>query len=514
MKQIVERCQQGDREAFGQLYTLTYDRLRQICRRYVSNEATVDDLLHDAYLLIFTKIDSLNDTSKADAWMQRVVQNLALAYVARTKQQTAVALDSLQEPPDISETPPPIDYEEIISLIDRLPEGYQRVFRLSVFEGLSHQEIAELLNIGPHTSSADLSRAKELLRRSLAILLLSLLAIGLPIGLWHLLESPPQPEPPRAEAEKTQKPQKPQQETPVPQEILEQKETLAQKAMPTQKAIPVSVLQMTSKPMDSDSTEAEPAEVAPMEVTPTEATPKETEPKKAEPKEIIPTETDYQNILVETPTSLVRATSDSHDWTLAAAFSGIGRQQSFNLPYGEYGMNDPEMDTITHHRLPLTFSLSVNKMLGRKWAFGTGLQYTQLYSETQEGNTYSWIQKEQRLHYLGIPLRATWYPVNSSRWAVYTSAQTMLEWPLHSTLQQNTFVGGNLLESDKLRLSPSLQWSIGVAAGVEYRLTPVIGIFAEPSLQYFFKNGDALDSYRTAHPATFSIPIGIRINCF
>ena len=499
MKQIVERCQQGDREAFGQLYTLTYDRLRQMCRRYVSNESTIDDLLHDAYLLIFTKIGSLKDASKADAWMQRVVQNLALAYANHTKQQTVVALDSLQEPPAISETPPPIDYEEIMSLIGQLPESYQRVFRLSVFEGLSHQEIAELLNIEPHTSSADLFRAKEMLRRSLAILLLGLLAIGLPIGLWHLLETTPQPEPPRAEAGKLQKSQKPKEETPEPQkEMLERQETLAQRAIPT------SVLPMTPKPIEIDSTATIPTEVITTDTVPTESAPKE-----SARKELIPSETDHQNILVETP---VRTTSDTHDWMLAAAFSGIGSQQPFNLPYGEYGMNDPEMDTITHHRLPLSFSLSVNKMLGRKWAVGTGLQYTRLYSETQEGNTYSWTQKEQRLHYLGIPLRATWYPVKTSRWAVYTSAQTMLEWPIHSTLQKNIYVGGSLLESDKLRLTPSLQWSIGVATGVEYRLSPVIGVYAEPSLQYFFKTGDAIDSYRTAHPATFSVPIGIRIN--
>lgn len=502
MKQIVERCQQGDREAFGQLYTLTYDRLRQMCRRYVSNESTIDDLLHDAYLLIFTKIGSLKDASKADAWMQRVVQNLALAYANHAKQQTVVALDSLQEPPAISETPPPIDYEEIMSLIGQLPESYQRVFRLSVFEGLSHQEIAELLNIEPHTSSADLFRAKEMLRRSLAILLLGLLAIGLPIGLWHLLETTPQPEPPRAEAGKSQKSQKPKEETPEPQkEMLEQQETLAQRAIST------SILPMPPKPIEIDSTATIPTEVITTDTVPTESAPKE-----SAPKEFIPSETDHQNILVETPISPVRTTSDTRNWMLAAAFSGIGNQQSFNLPYGEYGMNDPEMDTITHHRLPLTFSLSVNKMIGRKWAVGTGLQYTRLYSETQEGNTYSWTQKEQRLHYLGIPLRATWYPVNTNRWAVYTSAQTMLEWPIHSTLIRNTYVGGSLLETDKLRLSPSLQWSIGVAAGVEYRLSPVIGIYAEPSLQYFFKTGDAIDSYRTAHPATFSVPIGIRIN--
>ncbi len=499
MKQIVERCQQGDREAFGQLYSLTYDRLRNICRHYVSNEATVDDLLHDAYLLIFTKIGSIKDASKAEAWMQRVVQNLALEYATRTKQQAVVALDSLQEPPAISETPPPIDYEEIMSLIDRLPEGYQRVFRLSVFEGLSHQEIAELLNIEPHTSSADLSRAKELLRRSLAILLLGLVAIGLPIGLWHLLESSPQPKPPRAEAGKTQKPQ---QETVSPQkEMREEQETLAMRPMPT------SVL---TKPL-SESPAVEDTTSHQLEAPASTPEPTKTEPKEPAPKEVIPTETDDRNILVETPFTPVKTSSDNRNWMLAAAFSGIGSQPSFNLPYGEYGMNDPEMDTITHHRMPLTFGLSVNKMISRTWAIGTGLQYTCLYSETQEGNTYSWTQKEQRLHYLGIPLRTTWYPVNTNRWAVYTSAQTMLELPLHSTLQKNIFVDGYQLESNELRLSPSLQWSIGVAAGVEYHLSPVIGIYAEPSLQYFFKTGDAIDTYRTAHPATFSVPIGIRI---
>ena len=72
-------------------------------------------------------------------------------------------------------------------------------------------------------------------------------------------------------------------------------------------------------------------------------------------------------------------------------------------------------------------------------------------------------------------------------------------------------IDGLMIKSEELRLSPSLQWSIGAAAGLEYRLTPVIGIYAEPSLQYFFKTGDGIDSYRTKHPATFSVPLGIRI---
>ena len=139
------------------------------------------------------------------------------------------------------------------------------------------------------------------------------------------------------------------------------------------------------------------------------------------------------------------------------------------------------MDTITRHRLPLTFGLSVNKMLHNRWAIGSGLQYTQLYSETQAGNTFAWVQQTQRLHYLGIPIRATWYPVKTNRWAVYTSAQAMMELPIGSTCQEKTTVNGNLISTKRLELDPS-------------------------------NTGDGIDTYRTAHPFTFSVPIGIRIS--
>jgi RNA polymerase sigma-70 factor (ECF subfamily) len=73
-------------------------------------------------------------------------------------------------------------------------------------------------------------------------------------------------------------------------------------------------------------------------------------------------------------------------------------------------------------------------------------------------------------------------------------------------------VDGRQLDTKKLTLDPSVQWSVGLGVGLEYRLSPVIGLYAEPSMQYFFKPGDGLDTYRTAHPVTFSIPIGIRFN--
>ena len=512
VKQIAERCQQGDQQAFGQLYTLTYDKLRKVCRQFISNETDIDDVLHDAYYLIFTKIKTLRDASKVEAWMQKVVQNVALTYLEERKKQTVVPLDSVK---DAAVMPASVTsaeiYEEIMARIDQLPNSYRRVFRLSVLEEMSHRQIAELLNINPHTSSAQLFRAKELLRRSLVILLLGLLAIGVPIGLWKWMQklSSPTITPGETKQTATIEPANEKEggsnQTVYPGQTdslgwVNSQFRLGKLSVQTAQTVSQEAITADS----SLSLPVETKEADTMKVPEQPLQPMQEEPQ--QPKK-------EQKTIMDTPDlPAMKAVKRQQGWTLAAAFSGIGSQQSFNLPYGEYGINDGEMDTITHHRLPLTFSLSVNKMLGQKWAIGTGLQYTRLYSETQEGNTYSWTQKEQRLHYLGIPLRATWYPVNSKRWAIYTSAQTMLELPVGSTLRQNAIVDGLQIDTKKLTLNPSIQWSVGLGVGLEYRLSPVIGLYAEPSVQYFFKTADGLDSYRTAHPVTFSVPIGIRIN--
>ena len=498
VKHIVERCQQGDQAAFGQLYTLTHDKLRKVCCQYISHQDDVDDVLHDAYYLIFTKIGTLKDPSKAEAWMKKVVQNLSLTYLDQHRQQPVVPLDGMRD----EVAAPAVDYadgtyEEILALVDQLPNSYQRVFRLSVLEGMSHEQIAALLNINTHTSSEQLSRAKKMLRRSLAVLLLGLLAIGVPIGLWQSLKEPLSP---------ATAPTEPQQSASA-EPVIHQEASDSAKAEPNSHparimkliAVQTVVADSATQPPIPQEPERTQASQEPQEPTIPQSPDKPQEPVMTAQRPDVP----------DMPT---HTATTQHDWTLALDFSGISASQSFNLPHGEYGMNDPETDTITHHRLPLTVGLTLNKMLGDRWAIGTGLQYTQLYSETQAGNTYTWEQQLQRLHYLGIPLRATWYPVRNSRWALYTSAQAMLELPIGSTLRRNTIIDGRQVTSERLKSDPSVQWSVGLGIGLEYRLSPVIGLYAEPSVHYYFKPSDGLSTYRTKHPATFSIPIGIRIN--
>lgn len=176
LQQIAERCQQGDRDAFALLYTASHDRLRSLCLRYVGSETVADDLLHDAFVLILTRIGELKHTERVEAWMQRVVRNVALVYLRQQKQWRQVPVEAAEAVPAASSSA--LAYDELLSVVNALPDGYRQVFRLSVFEGMSHQQIAALLGIEPHSSSSQLFRARMLLRRWLRPVLLLVVVIG------------------------------------------------------------------------------------------------------------------------------------------------------------------------------------------------------------------------------------------------------------------------------------------------------------------------------------------------
>ena len=62
----IDACKQGERKALGNLYKAYSDRLKRICLHYVEDESTAEDILHDAFLIIFTSINSLKDNSKLE----------------------------------------------------------------------------------------------------------------------------------------------------------------------------------------------------------------------------------------------------------------------------------------------------------------------------------------------------------------------------------------------------------------------------------------------------------------
>ena len=169
--QLVERIRQKDQRAMSQLYQMYVGELSSVCYRYVSDDDDAKDVLQNSFVKIFTSLPAFDycDEPSFRGWMMRVVVNESLNYLKARKQLMFVVGDMEQLPIADEAEPMPkrITADELHQLIRELPDGYRTVVNLFVFEGCSHKQIAELLNITASTSASQLYYAKRLLARKI-----------------------------------------------------------------------------------------------------------------------------------------------------------------------------------------------------------------------------------------------------------------------------------------------------------------------------------------------------------
>ena len=105
-----------------------------------------------------------NPGAPLEAWMKRIMINTSIDQVRkrnrRKTEELSVVSDFVIDENIISQ----FQVEEILKLVQRLPEMYRTVFSLSVIEGYNHKEIADMLNIEEATSRSNLSKSKKKLR--------------------------------------------------------------------------------------------------------------------------------------------------------------------------------------------------------------------------------------------------------------------------------------------------------------------------------------------------------------
>jgi RNA polymerase sigma factor (sigma-70 family) len=164
---IVEWCRKGDTKAQFELYKLYYKPMYNICLRMVGTQVEAEDVMQEAFLNAFTKIDTYQGVVSFGAWLKRIVINRALDHLKKRK----VKFEELNEKiPDeepetleISE----IQMEKLKNAIQQLPDGYRVVLSLYLLEGYDHEEIAQILGITNVSSRSQYMRAKLKLREML-----------------------------------------------------------------------------------------------------------------------------------------------------------------------------------------------------------------------------------------------------------------------------------------------------------------------------------------------------------
>ena len=559
----IDACKQGEREALGNLYKAYSDRLKRICLHYVADESTAEDILHDAFIIIFTSIKSLKDNSKLEGWMITIVRNLSLRFLQSTEKSnillSSLGKDLLSEEDDKEKN---IELELLLSAIELLPEGNREIFKLSVLDGLSHKEIGDLLGINPHSSSSQLARAKKMLRVILIkYWMLFLLPILIPVYIYI------------ATRDKTVETSD---NEPTATNTHKSQSKYVQKGLETLK-------KEESRYSTSPSTTSNAGRGSAGAIVPEGniALQVSTDSAKTEQRILsfnvdslqkhlaigirtddslycIPQPPQDKMIALNERKNFNVCNKKKYPWTFNLGYSSNaganGAMSNLNylsvVDYANGGAsaklytwddyvnylvrNNALMDSVerakmswialnnategnaslgekAHHYRPKTFSLSLNKQLSSHWTFGTGLTYTRMKSDFESEFHGATLLKTQKIDYVGIPLRLTYRIWSKGRFNAYTTGGVTFEMPVHSSLDKKYIITSDSSYTLKSDIKPRSQWSVNLGAGVQYKLFKPFSLYIEPNMFYYFRNGSSLETYRTEHPFIITVPFGLRL---
>ena len=149
------------------------------------------------------------------------------------------------------------------------------------------------------------------------------------------------------------------------------------------------------------------------------------------------------------------------------------------------------------HRQPVSVGFSVRKNLGHGLSVESGLMYTYLYSDLYFGKGNNSV--EQKLHYLGIPLRVNWNFVDTRKFSVYLSAGGAIEKCVYGKL------------GDEKQTVDPVQLSVLGALGAQYNLSRRWGLYIEPGISYYFDDGSKVQTIRKERPCSFTLQAGLRL---
>lgn len=167
-KQLIKACINNDSKAQRLLYEKYDARFFAVCKRYFTDIQQAEDALVKGFLKIFQNLENYSFEGGFEGWMRRIMINECLMELRKNKIFHLNVDDYSSSISSNQEASQQIEEDDVMKLLDYLPEGCRLVFTLYVIEGYKHKEIAESLGITEGTSKSQLNLAKTKLKDMLS----------------------------------------------------------------------------------------------------------------------------------------------------------------------------------------------------------------------------------------------------------------------------------------------------------------------------------------------------------
>jgi len=168
---IIKGCIKGRADCQRMLFEAYARKMMSVCLRYVVNHHDAEDILQEAFIKVFAHIQQFKFEGSFEGWLRRIVVNTALKTLQKKKLHFAevneTTIPAVSADASASSS---LQVEQLMKLLNSLPDGYRIVFNLYVIEGYDHEEIAKMLNIQTSTSRSQLVKARKMLQQKITMM--------------------------------------------------------------------------------------------------------------------------------------------------------------------------------------------------------------------------------------------------------------------------------------------------------------------------------------------------------
>ena len=163
--ELIKGCLNEDVKCQRMLFEQHAGKMMSICLRYAKDAMEAEDMLQESFVKVFKYIRQYKFEGSFEGWIRRIVVNSSLRNIQKKRIHFSDVNDYTDKMP---QTEPyafsNLGEDDILKLIQELPEGYKMVFNLNIIEGFTHEEIGAMLNIQPSTSRSQLVKARKMLQ--------------------------------------------------------------------------------------------------------------------------------------------------------------------------------------------------------------------------------------------------------------------------------------------------------------------------------------------------------------
>lgn len=163
-KELIKRCLKGKADAQRLLYDKYSGVVYAICFRYAKNQEDAKDLLQETFINVFNSLKSFKGAGSFEGWIKRIAVNCAIRHYKKNAKRIDSGDPELSpEAETYTSILDELSAQELLQVINGLPDGYRMVFNLYAIEGYSHKEISKELGITESASRSQLTRARKIL---------------------------------------------------------------------------------------------------------------------------------------------------------------------------------------------------------------------------------------------------------------------------------------------------------------------------------------------------------------